>query len=519
MKLISLIAAALVAVSPPPGFDSAVLVITGASCMEDLDESLLERFHSLEQHPLDLNAAGRSRLLSSGLLNAFQAASLLEYRQQTGDILSYTELSLIDGFPKEYTEALRLFTTLGLSDKPPGHRERRSRHDVMLRGSVRVNEGSQPQPAWGVKYKYSLGERAEFNWGTRITYSDPQVRPGTISAAFYGRRYLGKVVIGHFAARFGQGLAQWSGFSMSAYSGVSCLSRSGTGFSSTGSMTPELCGIAADFNFGHWSAGCAYSFSGKMPMANLTYIARTFTIGVTASSKALSADWRIGIPNASVYGELTWKDGPQALCGIMWVPVYGTRIAALGRYVNGIPEAVAGIGAKGLDAVAAWSSTQARIMAKYSPSMPLGPFSFTPSLRLAARHKEAWRLEGRGELQLDIDGWVLHSRLDVVHCSGTSWLVNAEAGRSEGKLRAWLRWTLFKVENWDDRIYVYERDAPGSFNVPAYYGKGWSISAYAAFKPVARHSFYTRVSYIAYPWMTDPKLSRIEVKLQYQFSL
>ena len=84
MKLISLIAAALVAVSPPPGFDSAVLVITGASCMEDLDESLLERFHSLEQHPLDLNAAGRSRLLSSGLLNAFQAASLLEYRQQTG---------------------------------------------------------------------------------------------------------------------------------------------------------------------------------------------------------------------------------------------------------------------------------------------------------------------------------------------------------------------------------------------------------------------------------------------------
>ena len=519
MKLISLCAAALLAVFTETGFESAVLAITGATGIEDLDESLLERFRSLEQHPLDLNSAGRSRLLSSGLLNAFQVASLIEYRTRTGDILSYAELALIDGFPKDYVDALRLFTTLGVSGRAPGKGEGRSRNDLMVRGSIRTNEGSDPQPAWGVKYKYSLGEKAEFNWSTRTTFQDPEVRPGTISGALYGRKYLGKIVAGHFAARFGQGLAQWSGFSLSPYSGVSCLSKSGTGFSATGSMTPELCGVAADFNLGRWSAGCGYSFPGKLAIANTTYTSRTFTVGVTASSKALSADWRIGIPNASVFGEVAWKDGPQAVCGIMWIPKYGTKAAALGRYVNGVPEAVAGIGTKGFDAVAAWSSSQLRAMAKYAPTMPLGQFSFTPSLRLAARNTDGWRFEGRGELQLDYRGWALHSRLDIVHCAGTSWLINAEAGRNEGKLRAWGRWTLFRVDEWADRIYVYERDAPGNFNVPAYYGKGWSVSAYAAFKPSRRHSFYARVSYISYPWMPEHKPGRTEVKLQYQLSL
>ena len=519
MKLLILFAAVLFPALPITDFDTAVLTVTGASCMEDLDESLLDRLRSYAEHPIDLNSCGRSKLLSCGLMNAFQVASLLEYRQQTGDILSYAELSLIDGFPEEYVAALRHFTVLTLSDRPPGQREGRAHHDLMLRGAVKTNEGSRSQTAWGAKYRFTAGNRAEFFWGSRTTYSDGTVRPGTFSAALYGRKYLGKVVLGHFAARFGQGLAQWSGFSMSPYSGVGCLSRSGTGFSATGSMTPDLCGAAADFSLGRWTAGCGYSIKERLPIANLTYTLRSFTAGFTATSKAVSADWRIGIPNASVYGELAWKKGIQALCGVMWIPVYGTKVAAVCRYINGAPEVLAGIGAPGLDAIAAWSASQARAMVKYAPALPVGQFKLTPSLRLAAKHKDTWRLEGRGEMQLERQGWMLHSRLDIVHCSGTSWLVNAEAGRSEGKLRAWARWTLFKVEDWDDRIYVYERDAPGNFNVPAYYGKGWSLSAYLAFKPVRRHSFYTRVSYITYPWMTEPKPSRFEVKLQYGLSL
>ncbi|MBQ6821825.1 MAG: hypothetical protein IJP39_05380, partial [Bacteroidales bacterium] len=109
MKLMMLVLLALC-----PGFEGAVLFLTGASCIEDLDESTLERFRALEQRPLDLNAAGSRRLVASGLVSAFQAASLIEYRLESGEILSYTELGLVDGFTPAYAEALRPFTVLGV---------------------------------------------------------------------------------------------------------------------------------------------------------------------------------------------------------------------------------------------------------------------------------------------------------------------------------------------------------------------------------------------------------------------
>ena len=77
----------LLALSAGPGFEEAVLFLSGASCIEELDESTLEHYRALELHPVELNMATRSRLISSGLMSAFQAASLLDARAQTGDIL------------------------------------------------------------------------------------------------------------------------------------------------------------------------------------------------------------------------------------------------------------------------------------------------------------------------------------------------------------------------------------------------------------------------------------------------
>ena len=511
MKVPILILAAFAAVATPD-FNRAVLVLTGAGCVEDLDETTMERFRSLSAHPIDLNHAGRSRLMSSGLLSQYQVASLLEYRQATGDILSYEELALVDGFPPQVAEALRLFTRLEALG-PPGKRRRSGmHHDVMIRGAARTGAS-----AWGVKYKGTIGESFEFNWGT--TYSDGVLRPGTFSAAVYGTKHLGKLVLGHFNARFGQGLTQWSGFSMPGYSSVDCMKRSGTGFSLTSSFSPELMGIAADFEFGRWNAALGYSWEGKLPIAAVTYVSKTFTAGITATSHSAGADWRIGIPNASIFGELAWNKGPQAVCGVMWIPEYGRKLAAVARYTDGNPELMAGLKTPAWDAVGLVSSKQVRLMARWAPTLQVGKAEFVPSLRLSARKTDSWRLEGRGEMQLEGGGWMLRSRLDLVKCTGFSFLVNAEAGRSEGALRAWVRWSLFRVDNWADRIWVYERDAPGNFNVPAYYGKGWSASLYTAWKPSRRHAIYLRVSYISYPWMSEQKPSRTEVKLQYQLSL
>ena len=506
---------AMVAIAPD--FEQSVLRLTGAGSVEDLDESTLERFRSLALHPVDINSAGRSRLLATGLFSAFQVASLLDYRQRTGDVLSFMELSLVDGFPADFVEALRPFVRLESPDPPGKRRRRRLGTDLMVRGAVKASDDTNQ--AYGGKLKFTLGESAEFNWSTRTTYSDRTVRLGTISAAAYGRKYLGKVVLGHFNARFGQGLAQWSGFSMQPYGSVSSLRRSGTGFSATGSFSPDLCGVAADFDLGRWNVGAAYSFEGHLPVAAVSYVSSTFTAGATVTSQAASVDWRAGLPNVSLYGEVAWKSGLQAVAGVMWVPAYGSKIAALGRYVDGLPELIAGAETGPLESVLAYSAKQFRGLVKYYPSFAVGPVGITPGMRLACRHTDAWRFEGRGELQLDMVGWMVHSRLDIVRCKNTSWLVNAEAGRAEGALRAYLRWTLFKVDDWADRIYVYERDAPGSFNVPAYYGKGWSLSLTGSWKPSRTHRFDMRLSYISYPWMTDEKPSRLEVKLQYQLSL
>ena len=508
---------ALAALSVTPDFDSAVLVISGASSIEDLDESTLEHFRALTLRPLNLNTAGRSRLLSSGLLNAFQVASLLDWRERSGAVLSYSELGLTDGFTPEYAGALSLFTTLETTDAPGTLHGRKLHNDLMLRASAKENDGRAY--AAGLRYKASLGGLAELNWATRTTYSEPELKLGTVSGALYGRRWLGKLVLGHFNARFGQGLALWSGFSLQHYGSVNSFRRNGTGFSPTGSFSPSHCGVAADFDLGRWNAGVAYSIPDRKPMATVSWSGRRLTAGLSASDKTVSADFKLGLKNLGLYGEAAWNDGPAAVAGVVWVPSYGSKYGLRCSWIKGVPEAAAGASTRAFEAVTALSTEQFRLMLKYAPEFTAGPFTIGPSLRLAARRKDAWRLEARGELHLRAGAWAVNSRLDVVRCNDLSWLLNAEAGRAGEKLRIWARWTLFCVDNWDERIYVYERDAPGNFNVPAYYGRGYALSLTGTWKPSRRHAVHCRISYVEYPWMTTEKPSKAEVKLQYNFSL
>lgn len=517
MKGFIIALAALSALAGGPDFDSAVLIISGAGSMEELDESTLEHFRSFYVHPLDLNRAARSRLLSSGLLNAFQVASLLDWRSRSGDILSYNELALIDGFNTETAEALKCFTRLQSAD-PPGRRKRGGwQHDIMLRGSVRTDMEEAPEAAGGLKYKLSKGDAAELYWSSRTSYGDPRFGLGTLSAAWYGRS--AKLVLGHFNARFGQGLIQWSGFSLSPYGSVNSFRRSSTGFSPTGSFTPGCCGIAADADLGRWNFGAAYSFTDKLPIAAVSYSARRFAAGITASGRSFSADFKYGLPGISLYGEAAWNGAPAAVAGMVWMPSYGNKTGLLMRWSGGKAEFLAGASAKSLEAVAAYSREQFRALLKYAPALELGRVRVQPALRFAAKLKDGWRLEGRSETKAEIGLLAVSLRFDLVKCKAVAWLLNAEAGYAGRQFKCWLRATLFCVDNWDDRIYVYERDAPGSFNVPAYYGRGRALSLAGSWKLPRRQALYWRCSYVDYPWMTEKKDARLEVKLQYQFSL
>lgn len=56
-------------------------------------------------------------------------------------------------------------------------------------------------------------------------------------------------------------------------------------------------------------------------------------------------------------------------------------------------------------------------------------------------------------------------------------------GSPSGKLVFSSGYTVFRAEEWDARIYSYERDLPYSFSVPVYYGTGVSAYAIVQYRP------------------------------------
>ena len=87
--------------------------------------------------------------------------------------------------------------------------------------------------------------------------------------------------------------------------------------------------------------------------------------------------------------------------------------------------------------------------------------------------------------------------------------------RITGTLSAYLRAGLFSVDNWAGRIYVYEHDIPGRFNVPAFHGRGVWGSLYVNWKFWRRGSLAARLAYFSYPFMLSSarKPDRLEARL------
>ena len=105
----------------------------------------------------------------------------------------------------------------------------------------------------------------------------------------------------------------------------------------------------------------------------------------------------------------------------------------------------------------------------------------------------------------------------------SGWGAYAEGGYRRGAVYAYLKGGLFRVDNWSDRIYAYERDAPGNFSVPAYYGRGFWVSAVAGVKVSRWGKMYFRASYTGYPWLSPSqekkKPGKAELKVQMAFNL
>lgn len=538
-------------------FEKAVLTLTGAACTEDLDESELEHYQSLAEHPLDLNGAGRARLAASRLLSGYQIASLLDYRSHSGDILSYSELALIDGFSPALAESLKPFTILR-TGSAPGHTARDGLHGTLTaKCSVRQKD-DKVQGTYGAKLHMEAGERLELNWASRTTYSSPEPHFGTASAAYYGRRVLERLVVGNYGARFGQGLALWSGFSLSGVSSVAAFRRNGSGISASSSFSPALLGAAAEFRAGTGTLSCGYAVPGEL-FCNWTGNGRNITSGATAihdlgkGRSIATADVRAGFKGVSIFAEaalehLGGRVSPAAVAGAIYTPRYGTRLALLGRwYSPGFSGAQSGAvkaGSKASDEAGLAAGLQipwldAIADAMYRPLRGSRQFksivsfhkefqafswlSLEPQARISIRKSgEGTRSDLRGELALKSGPWVLSARGNVLWNRNFSWLWYSEAGARAERASTYLRFTLFKIDDWEDRIYVYERDIPGSFSIPAYYGRGFSLSWCGSAK-LRTHSGWewqlaARAAATRYPWTLNGRSSSTEAKVLLRLS-
>lgn len=163
-------------------------------------------------------------------------------------------------------------------------------------------------------------------------------------------------------------------------------------------------------------------------------------------------------------------------------------------------------------------SIQVKLMADWSWMLAE---KFRMKFRLSERFR-TWGLPFRTDARLDFtcfsSRFTITSRFNVLCCDKTGILAYLEGGYKDGKLSVFLRHGYFMIDDWDDRIYAYERDAPGSFNVPAFYGRGLWMSLTGTCRTSRQSKLYLRASVTGYPFMKKKKPGRAELKLQYVVS-
>ena len=546
----------------------AVLFLTGASSLEELDAEVLERYDALASRPVRINTATESRLVASGLFSRYQAASIADYRRSSGDILSTAELALLDGFGDAAARAMAPFVSFG-THVPPGRsslEKGRVETEMMARSAVQIQEG-ESTGSHAVKVRTGDEDRWLLSVAAKQASLKPAWPPDALSASavIHGRKLPGKLILGDYNTRFGQGLLLWSGFSLSGVQSAAAMDRHPAGLSPAWTLSPDAAhrGAAADISFGRFVLSGFWSY-GKCSGANLTWLARNGQLGTTAIistpvilSEAkdlyprLSIDYRWSIRKTDLFGEAAWDLTSRSLAflvGGAWNIAYQVRLAASVRdYPAAFDGSLAGAlrsstrtadergAALAIDykkltvtADAAFhpekGTAQYKSILKYAPQLTE---SLSLSFRAVGRYRPAdpypWRGEVRAEAAITSgSGLSLKGSGTLCHNIETSWLTYIEGGyvdeSSERKLTLYLRGTAFKIDRWEDRIYIYERDIPGAFSVPAYYGRGCSASAVASIK--RRHfSFHARTYFTAYPGMAGQKPYRVGLKLQLQFSL
>ena len=532
-----------------------IAYLAGASAPEELDSEVVERWTALAARPVRINLSTEARLASCGLFSRYQAASVADYRRTSGDILSVAELALLDGFGEETTRALAPFVSFETRAGPGRSSLERGRveTEVQARSILQESEGERSgnyalKVRTGDEDRWLVSAAARKAAGARFW---PQ-RDLSGSVAVYGRRLPFSLVLGDFNARFGQGLLLWSGFSLSGVQSAAAMDRHPSGLSPAWTLSPGAAhrGAAADLTLGRFVLSGFWSY-GKCYGANVTWLARGGQLGVIAlPDSRISFDWRWSFGRWDLFGEVVDDFGNRAFAGVAgaaWNPAYQVRLAASVRsYPAAFDGSLAGAlrsstrssdergAALAMDykkltltadiAVHPSKNTgQCKAVLKYVPQVTE---AISLAVRAVSRYRPQdtypWRSELRAEAVLASPGGLsLKGSASFCRTAGFAWLTYLEPGYKieTDRLRwsVYLRGTAFVVDDWEDRIYIYERDIQGAFSVPAYYGRGCSLSAVTSLK-IRKFTIGARAYATAYPGMAEKKPGKAGLKFQCMFT-
>lgn len=506
--------------------------------MEELDESEANRIAELFRNPVKINTATQSRLEECGLFSHYQVQSIIDYRKTKGDILSEAELASLDGFNSRAVSAMTGMLDFGTIAAPGrSSTKTRVRAEIYAGGQIKAKSDEDIRIGYSAKTKVEIGNSLAVNAG---------IRDGgwSASGSWYGPGHLEKVIVGDFNARFGQGLALWSGFSLSGLNSVSAFTRKATGLSGCSSYNGNysIRGIAVQCRWNDFVLNGFGTLNGLYG-SNLSYRKKSLDIGVTGcwskDYSKIGCDFRYSVKGLDFWGEGVYDFTAGKFAGIsgcQWNIDYRKALILLLRYYPaGLTSAYSGAArasskASGEAAVSLgasfgeFSSTldAAALAGKYVQfknvsvwAFRSGPY-FSTRLRAATRVRPDTSLLFRTDIRADemfaMGRWRTNARAEYVRCRGNAFLAYAETAFATDRLTIWLRTTGFIIDNWDDRIYVYERDVPGTFSSPACYGRGLGGDLYMTWKIGKHSSLYWRV---AGQYLFNRQIWSINSRIQY----
>lgn len=346
--------------------DTIEEVIEGMDVMDEIAESgeenvdgamedLAVHLAYYKRHPLNINSATRRELERSGLFTEFQIESLLKYIGRTGAVLSFAELSLLYGFNEDLVKRIAPYIVLGEKKRV----SRGFRYDVSsdiyarYTGTLEQQSVTRKQLQQTKVYEEALNSHSTASsfglsketylarmkayyadrvevaalWsGSAIASTSGKSGVRRVSAERFisggvsvkdlsiGRLKIDRVVVGDFAAKFGQGLSVWNGFTYSGVDENYGFSKRGEAISlyNSSDTTKTLRGGSLSLSMGKVSYSGGYAVEKKLLLNRLSYNGSLFKIALNHSQREnappiLSMDVKTGIGVTRLFGEGAWN--------------------------------------------------------------------------------------------------------------------------------------------------------------------------------------------------------------------